>query len=114
MSGRKRGRGGRGGRGDSAGSERGTPLGEAMDSYIKRAGIKRRLEQASVVPEWEELVGPQIAAVTTPRSVTKDGTLFVSVHSSAWIQELQLMSPNILRRLGEHGKKIRRVVWRGE
>jgi predicted nucleic acid-binding Zn ribbon protein len=114
MTGSKRGRGGRRDRRGRDGNERETPLGEAMDSYIKRAGIKRRLEQASVVPEWEELVGPQIAAVTTPRSVTKNGTLFVSVHSSAWIQELQLMSPTILRRLGERGKKIRRVVWRGE
>jgi len=114
MSGSERDRGGRRGRRGGEPGKRETPLGEAMDSYIKRAGIKRRIEQASVVPEWEELVGPQIAAVTTPRSVTRDGTLFVSVHSSAWIQELQLMSPTILRRLGERGKKIRRVVWRGE
>jgi predicted nucleic acid-binding Zn ribbon protein len=114
MSDARIGRGGRRGRGGSGPDDRETPLGEAMDGYIKRAGIKRRLEQASVVPQWAELVGPQIAAVTTPRSVTKDGTLFVSVHSSAWIQELQMMSPEILRRLGEHGKKIRRVVWRGE
>jgi hypothetical protein len=28
------------------------------------------------------------------------------------MQELQLMSPEILRRLGTKGKKIRRIVWR--
>jgi predicted nucleic acid-binding Zn ribbon protein len=88
------------------------PLREALEAYLKRAGIARRLEQASVIPEWRALVGPQIAAVTTPKLVTRDGTLIVDVASSAWIQELQLMSPTILKRLGEHRKKIARIVWR--
>jgi hypothetical protein len=30
------------------------------------------------------------------------------------MQELQLMSADILRRLGERGKKIKRIVWRAE
>jgi predicted nucleic acid-binding Zn ribbon protein len=91
-----------------------TPLEEAIAAYIKRAGLKRRLDQASVIPEWAELVGPQIAAVTTPHLVTQDGALIVSVASAGWLQELQLMSPTILKRLGQHGKKIRRIVWRAE
>ncbi len=91
-----------------------TPLEEAIAAYVKRAGLKRRLDQASVIPEWGELVGPQIAAVTTPHVVTHDGALIVSVVSAAWLQELQLMSPTILKRLGQRGKKIRRIVWRAE
>ena len=91
-----------------------TPLDEALEAYIKRTGLKRRLDQASVVPDWAELVGPQIAAVTTPHFVTQDGVLLVSVESPAWMQELQLMSPTILRSLGQRGKKIRRIVWRAE
>jgi predicted nucleic acid-binding Zn ribbon protein len=87
---------------------------EALEAYIKRRGIKRRLDQASVIPEWDQLVGPQIATVTTPHFVTRDGTLIVSVASAAWMQELQLMSPEILRKLGQRGKKIRRIVWRAE
>ncbi len=91
-----------------------TSLEEALQAYVRRRGLKRRLDQASVIPEWDDLVGPQIAAVTTPHFVTQDGVLVVSVASAAWMQELQLMSPEILRRLGERGKKIRRVVWRAE
>jgi len=86
-------------------------MAEALEAYLKRAGIKRRVEQASVIPDWAELVGPQIAAVTTPHLVTRDGKLLVAVSSAAWMQELQLMSPTILKRLGERGKKIRRIVW---
>ena len=95
-------------------SDRGTPLGDALESYLKRQGYKRRLDQASVIPEWEKLVGPQISKVTAPVAVHQDGTLLVSVQSSAWIQELQLMSPEILRKLGRYGKKIRRIHWRLE
>jgi predicted nucleic acid-binding Zn ribbon protein len=91
-----------------------TPLGEALDAYVKKSGIARRLDQASVIPEWPELVGPKIAQVTTPHQVSPDGILFVTVKSPAWMQELQLLSPEILRKLGKRGKKIRRIVWRAE
>jgi predicted nucleic acid-binding Zn ribbon protein len=94
--------------------DRATPLGEALKSYVKKSGIKRRLDQASVIPEWPELVGPKIAEVATPLAVTREGVLFVSVRSAAWMQELQLLSPEILRKLGSRGKKISRIVWRAE
>ena len=98
----------------SSSSDRGAPLGDALESYLERQGYKRRLDQASVIPEWEKLVGPQISKVTAPVAVRQDGTLLVSVQSSAWMQELQMMSPEILRKLGRYRKKIRRIHWRLE
>ncbi len=89
-----------------------TSIEEAVSAYIKRRGLKRRIDQASVIPEWPELVGPKIAAVTEPIVVLERGVLLVAVRSSAWIQELQLHSPDILRKLGTRGKKIKRIVWR--
>ncbi len=89
-----------------------TSLRDALDAYVSRAGLKRRLDQASVIPEWPELVGPKIAEVATPQVVLRGGVLVVTVNSSAWIQELQLMSPEILKKLGQRGKKISRIVWR--
>ncbi len=89
-----------------------TSLRDALDAYVSRAGLKRRLDQASVIPEWPDLVGPNIAEVATPQVVLRGGILVVSVKSSAWIQELQLMSPEILKKLGQRGKKISRIVWR--
>ena len=87
-------------------------LGEALQGYLQRSGISRRMSQASVVDDWAELVGPKIASVTKPDAVTADGMLFVRVKSAPWMQELQLMSPAILQKLGEHGKKIKRIIWR--
>lgn len=87
-------------------------LGEALSAYLARTGLKTRLDQARVVDAWPELVGPQIARVTAPEGVTENGLLFVRVATSAWMQELQLMTPEILRKLGAHGRAIRRIVWR--
>lgn len=88
-----------------------TPIGEALEAYLKRHRLKRRLDQASVVDDWASIVGPQIAAVTRPEGVAQDGVLFVRVRSAAWMQELQLMSPTILAKLGKQGKKIKRISW---
>ncbi len=87
-------------------------LHEALAAYLRRTGLKTRLDQASVVDAWPDLVGPQIARVTQAEGVSEDGILFVRVTTAPWMQELQLMSPDILRRLGERAKKIRRIVWR--
>src|SRR5574341_804320 len=69
---------------------------EALEGYLKRSGLSRRLAQAAVIPDWPALVGPQIAAVTEPDRVSPDGTLFVKVAGQAWMNELALMSPQIL------------------
>jgi predicted nucleic acid-binding Zn ribbon protein len=75
------------------------PLGKVVGSFLKDSKLEHRLEQAAVVPEWELLVGKQIAKVTKPISVTADGTLFVAVKTNAWMTELSLMEPQLLRAL---------------
>jgi len=82
---------------------------EALQQYLKSAGLEERIEEASAVPEWAERVGPGIAAVTTPLRAS-DGTLLVAVRSSAWLMELKLMESTILRQLNagrKHGKFTR-------
>src|SRR2546426_346068 len=88
-------------------------VGEALRSYLARSGLGRRLAQAQVIPDWPVLVGPQIAAVTAPESVTPDGTLFVRVATSAWMTELQLMAPQIMAALnaGRGAGRIKTIRW---
>ncbi|UCG86386.1 MAG: DUF721 domain-containing protein [Gemmatimonadota bacterium] len=93
---------------------RGVPLGEALDRYFERHGMKHRIQQASIIPEWPQLVGPKIASVATPHEVLRDGTLVVSVKSAAWMQELQIMSPEIVKQFARRGKRIKRILWRAE
>jgi predicted nucleic acid-binding Zn ribbon protein len=74
-------------------------ISELLAGVLQQAGIAERVEQASVVPEWESLVGAQIAAVTEPLMITADGTLFVAVRTNSWATELSLMEPELLRAL---------------
>jgi predicted nucleic acid-binding Zn ribbon protein len=88
------------------------PLAEALTSYFKQAGLTKRVQQAGIIEEWAELVGPQIAMVTAPDSITPDGMLRVRVASAAWANELSLMSPKILARLnaGRSGR-VKQIRW---
>lgn len=89
-----------------------TRLSEALTEWIRRAGLVRRMDLARSLEDWPERVGPQIAAVTQPESVTPDGLLRVRVASAAWANELSLMTPRILARLnaGRSGR-IREIRW---
>lgn len=82
----------------SGGSDGPTRLGAALRQYLDRSGLAERIDEARVVPEWEERVGEAIAGVTTPLRVS-NGVLIVAVRSSAWLMELKMMEGEILRRL---------------
>lgn len=88
-------------------------LGDVVGDVLSRAGIADRIEQATVIPEWRSLVGAQIANATEPLSVTPQGTLFVAVKTNAWMTELSLMEPELLRRLNERTGRlsIKKIRW---
>ena len=88
-------------------------VGEVLEHYLTRSGLAKRLKQAQIIPDWAALVGPQIAAVTQPESVALDGTLFVRVATSPWMNELQLMAPEIMARInaGRGAGRIRTIRW---
>lgn len=86
--------------------------GEAVDRFLARAGLARRVAQAGVIEEWPGLVGPQIAAVTRAESVTADGVLRVLVATAAWANELSLMTPRIMTRVNaDRVGRIREIRW---
>lgn len=89
------------------------PISAAIASFLDQAGIRDRVDQASVVPEWPSLVGAQIAAVTEPVLVTADGVLFVAVRTHAWMTELSLMEPELLASLNRRGGRVavKKIRW---
>ena len=87
-------------------------LSDVLAGVLRDSGIAERVEQARLIPEWPTLVGTQIAAVTEPTSIAADGTMFVRVTTNAWMNELSLMEPELIRVLNIHAsarrvKKIR-------
>jgi predicted nucleic acid-binding Zn ribbon protein len=90
-----------------------TPLAEALQAWVKKKGLAKRMDQAVVVEEWAALVGPQIAKVAAPESVTPDGVLRVRVATAPWAAELQMMTPRIIGRLntGRPARPITGIRW---
>lgn len=88
-------------------------IADVLAQFLGREGLAGRIEQAGVIPDWPTLVGERISAVTAPTAVSADGTLFVQVTTNAWMNELSLMEPELLRRLNEGSGRspIRRIRW---
>jgi predicted nucleic acid-binding Zn ribbon protein len=88
-------------------------IADVLAGVLQDTGIAARVEQAGIIPEWSALVGTQIASVTEPMSITADGTLFVNVTTNAWMNELSLMEPELLRALnaGSSRVPVKRIRW---
>ena len=97
----------------SPAKKRPSSIGDILAGVLAESGVAARIEQATIIPEWATLVGPQIAAVTVPQSITADRTLFVAVTTNAWMMELSMMEPELLRALnGKDGRlAVKRIRW---
>jgi predicted nucleic acid-binding Zn ribbon protein len=54
---------------------------------LNRLGLDRRRAEAEIVRVWNNLIDPNIAAHAQPAGLNK-GTLFVTVDSNAWLNEI--------------------------
>jgi len=87
-------------------------IGGMIGTMFARLGIAEKVERASVVADWEDLVGSHIARVAHPVRVQGD-TLFVEVESASWRMELSMMRPQLMRKLnaGKRQGRIERIVF---
>lgn len=89
------------------------PIRDVLRNYLRGKGLERRVERAQILVEWASIVGPQIAAVTAPRQVTEDGTLFVGVKTHGWMAELSMMERTLLGKINivQGRAPIARIRW---
>ena len=87
-------------------------IGGLIGTMFARLGIAEKVERASVVADWETLVGAHIARGARPVRVQGD-TLFVEVDSASWRMELSMMRPQLMRKLnaGKRRGRIERIVF---
>jgi predicted nucleic acid-binding Zn ribbon protein len=88
-------------------------IGTLVEGLLRSRGLAEDVERASVVPEWTDLVGSEIARVARPIGFNRS-TLFVEVRSSAWLMELEMMERRILVKLnaGRKRGKFEKIVFR--
>ena len=75
-------------------------LGAILEKSLKRLDLSARLEEYGIWPIWNETVGATIARNAQPEKI-RNGTLFVKVSSSTWMQELQYMKEMISNKLNQ-------------
>lgn len=88
------------------------PVGGVVESVFSRLGIAEDVDRATVIADWEEIVGVPIARVARPVGLRRE-TLFVEVESPSWRMELSLMRPQLMRRLnaGRRRGRIEKIVF---
>jgi predicted nucleic acid-binding Zn ribbon protein len=74
------------------------PIGRALDRALpgaRPAGLLTEVQSA-----WPAVAGAALAASASPVS-ERGGTITVECESAVWAQELELLGPDLARRLGE-------------
>jgi predicted nucleic acid-binding Zn ribbon protein len=89
-------------------------LNRAIGGLLDENGWQQRIAMGSVFGRWADIVGPEVAAHTSPDSFA-DGELTVIADSTAWATQVRLLAPMLVKRLNtEVGDgSVRRVKVRG-
>jgi len=70
----------------------------ALERALRQRGIESELKGWDAVREWPRVVGPAIASHS--RAVRfQQGVLEVEVEGSAWMHELSLLKPQLIRKM---------------
>lgn len=75
-------------------------LGSVLNAVITELGIGQRVKQLKVLDIWPEVVGKQIAGVTSPERINA-GKLVVRVSKAPWRNELLFLKKEIIAKLNK-------------
>jgi predicted nucleic acid-binding Zn ribbon protein len=75
-----------------------TSLKVVLDKALESQGMDQRLRQENAVVLWDEIVGKKIAQASKAVKIER-GTLLIEVKSSAWKHQIQMLKPDILKKL---------------
>lgn len=73
---------------------------KAVASALDLYGITDEVRAGRLLTEWVDLVGPKIAQRTRPENIV-ERTLWIEVATSAWMHELNLLRPQLVKGLLE-------------
>jgi predicted nucleic acid-binding Zn ribbon protein len=76
------------------------PLGASLDRVAKRLGAPTAKALSGLFHQWDDMVGPGIAAHAQPVSL-KRGVLVVNVDTNAWATQLRYMTTELVAKCCE-------------
>jgi predicted nucleic acid-binding Zn ribbon protein len=74
------------------------PLATLVALTLRRAGLGRVVLMSRLLRHWEEIIGPQLAAVAQPEAV-RSRVLFVTVTDDIWLQQLMFYQSQLLQNI---------------
>jgi len=81
-------------------------LSAILNRILKAHGLENRLSEYRVLSQWEKAVGTVIAHHAQPQAI-QGKKLTLTVDSSAWMQQLSLLKPEIIEKVNNHyGRKV--------
>lgn len=81
-------------------SLRETALGEIVDALLDEPSFARGMPIGQLAAEWQELVGPRLAAESAPVSLDH-GVLVVAATTGPWGAQVRFLADHIRRRAEE-------------
>jgi predicted nucleic acid-binding Zn ribbon protein len=75
-------------------------LGEVIQQFIKRNGMQPKLDEATLVAQWEEIVGKMIARHTLDLYL-KNQKLFIKFDSAALRQEMSYAKSKLIENINK-------------
>jgi hypothetical protein len=84
---------------EKAASKNTRAIGDLVPGVLKGIGLERKQAELEILKVWNNLMDPVVAQHARPVNIVK-GTLFVSVDSSVWLDEIvRYRRREILQRL---------------
>ena len=88
-----------------------------LPALLRELGLEAGITGWRAVTEWPDAVGPQVARRSRAVSF-QEGTLVVEVEGSAWLHELSMLKPDLVRQLNRrlgsaHVRDLRFIHARG-
>ena len=71
-----------------------------LDGFLHKRKLDKPLKVYGVFDIWEQAVGTRIARHSQPKKF-KDGTLWILVDNSTWMQQLTFLSDDIRRKVNQ-------------
>jgi len=73
-------------------------IGSIIGSVVDKMELSKKLKISNIFNHWEDIVGLEIAKKSKPKKLVNK-TLYVSVTTSTWANELSLMSEKLKEKI---------------
>ena len=86
-------------------------LGGIIEQMLRRRKMWHQYRQYLIIDQWDQLVGKEIAAVTSVKGLQRK-VLRVIVSSSTWVYHLTLLKPQLIEKINdEAGEKLIKDIY---